>query len=104
VPAETLLRSARRARRLTQRELARRSGVAQPTIARIEAGRESPRLRTLETLLEVCGYVIEAHPRPGHGVDRTQMRALLRLSPTERLELLRQDAAGLRRLEAAAGR
>ena len=104
VPAETLLRTVRRAGRLTQRELARRSGVAQPTIARIETGRESPRLRTLETLLEVCGYVIEATPKPGHGVDRTQIRELLRLSPRERLELLRDDVAGLRRLETAVRR
>ena len=101
VPGQTLLRTARRTRRLTQRELARRSGVAQPTIARIESGRESPRLQTLETLLEVCGYVIEAVPKPGHGVDRTQMRELLQLSPRQRLELLREDVRGLARLDAA---
>jgi len=40
---------------LSQRELAERSGVPQPTIARIEAGRVSPRFETLETLLGV-GY------------------------------------------------
>src|SRR3954447_20924041 len=101
VPAGTLLRTARHARRLTQRELARRSGVAQPTIARIESGRESPRLRTLETLLEVCGYVIEAIPTPGHGVDRTQMHELLRVNPRRRLELLRADVRGITRLENA---
>jgi transcriptional regulator with XRE-family HTH domain len=101
VPAETFVRTARRARRLTQRDLARRTGVAQPTIARIESGRENPRLDTIERLLAGCGYVIEAVPQPGHGVDRTQIRELLRVTPQRRLELLRDDVRGLMRLEQA---
>lgn len=36
---------------LSQRELALRTGVAQPTIARIEGGRVDPRVTTLERLL-----------------------------------------------------
>jgi transcriptional regulator with XRE-family HTH domain len=104
VPAQTLLRTARQARRLTQRELARRTGVAQPTIARIESGKENPRLQTMEVLLEACGYVIEALPKPGHGVDRTDMRELLRLTPRQRLDLLRDDARGLQRLDEAVRR
>ena len=75
--------------------------MAQPTIARIEAGIIDPRVSTVERLLEACGYVIEALPRPGEGVDRTQMRELLRLTPRERLELLRDDVEGLGRLERA---
>ena len=101
VPAQTFVRAARQSRRLTQRELARRTGIAQPTIARIESGRENPRLETVERLLEACGYVIEALPKPGHGVDRTQMRELLRVSRQRRLELLRDDVQGLMRLEQA---
>ena len=104
VPAQTLIRTARRNRRLTQRVLARRTGVAQPTIARIESGRENPRLETVERLLTACGYVIEALPKPGYGVDRSQMRELLRLSPRRRLELLREDVQGLTRLERAMSR
>jgi transcriptional regulator with XRE-family HTH domain len=96
-----LLRSARLSRRLTQRELARRTGVAQPTIARIESGRANPRLETLSRLLEACGHTIEAVPTPGYGVDRSQMRELLRVSPRRRLELLRDDVRGLARLERA---
>ena len=99
--SQSILRTARRARRISQRELARRTGVAQPTIARIEAGVADARLSTLERLLEACGYVIEALPRPGEGVDRTQMRELLRLTPLQRLELLREDVRGLERLERA---
>jgi transcriptional regulator with XRE-family HTH domain len=101
VPAESLLKTARRSRRLTQRDLARRTGIAQPTIARIESGRENPRLQTVERLLEACGYVIESIPIAGHGVDRTQMRELLRVSPRRRLELLRQDVRGLAKLDGA---
>ena len=99
--AQALLTDARRAAGLTQRELARRTGVAQPTIARIESGTSDPRLGTLEVLLEVCGYVVQSHPRPGHGVDRTQIRELLQLSPRQRLQLLTDDMKGLAQLEQA---
>ena len=98
---QELLRTARRRSGLTQRELARRTGIAQPTIARIESGAADPRLGTLEVLLEVCGYVVEALPRPGYGVDRTQIRELLSLSPLERLQLLTEDVKGLEQLERA---
>lgn len=101
--AGSTLRDARRRARFTQRELARRTGVAQPTIARIEAGQADPRLGTLDLLLAACGEVLGSTPRPGLGVDRSQIRALLRLSPRERLQLLRSDAAGLQRLEQAVG-
>lgn len=89
---------------MTQRELARRTGIAQPTIARIEAGVADPRVHTLERLLAACGHSLQSTPRPGTGVDRSQLRELLRLSPRQRLDLLRDDVAGLRRLEAVARR
>jgi transcriptional regulator with XRE-family HTH domain len=99
--ASSLLRDARQRASLTQRELAYRTGVAQPTIARIESGAADPRLATLEVLLEVCGYVVESRPRPGHGVDRTQIRELLKLTPLRRLQLLTEDVKGLAELEHA---
>jgi transcriptional regulator with XRE-family HTH domain len=95
------LRAARAAAQLTQRELSARTGVAQPTIARIELGLVDPRLATLQRLLGACGRTLTAAPLAGFGIDRTQIRAMLRLSPLERVRLLRDDAAGLRRLEAA---
>lgn len=101
---QTMLRSARARARLTQRELAHRTGVAQPTIARIEAGVADPRVHTLERLLAACGQSLETVYRPGAGVDRSQMRELLRLPPRERLELLRADVEGLTRLESAVRR
>jgi predicted transcriptional regulator len=99
--ASLMLRDARRHAGVTQRELARRTGVAQPTIARIESGAADPRVATLEVLLEMCGYVVESVPRPGRGVDRTQIRELLKQSPLRRLQLLAEDARGLAQLEQA---
>ena len=76
---------ARRRAGLTQRALAARAGIAQETIARIERGRIDPRVNTLDRLLEACGFGLESMPRLGIGIDRTQIDALLRLSPSERL-------------------
>jgi transcriptional regulator with XRE-family HTH domain len=102
--ATVLLRQARIDAGFTQRELARRTGVAQPTIARIEAGVADARVETLDRLLSACGRSLVSRRRLGIGVDRTQIRELLRLTPRERLELLRDDVRGLRRLEQAVSR
>lgn len=96
-----VLRTARQRAGLTQRELAARTGVAQPTIARIETGTADPRITTVVRLLTMCGQELRSRPTPGAGIDRTQLAPLLRLTPRERLELLRADAAGLDRLEQA---
>ena len=58
-------------------------------------------MTTMDRLVRACGLVLGTVPEAGFGIDRTQMRALLRLTPVERLDLLRQDVEGLRRLEAA---
>lgn len=78
--------------------------MAQPTIARIERGQVEPRIGTLARLLDACGERLIAEPIPGYGVDRTQIRELLKLTPRQRLELLRGDATGLARLERAVRR
>ncbi len=80
-----MLRMARRRAGLTQRELARRAGVPQPTVSRIEAGRISPSLATLGPLIEACGMEIEVIERAGEGVDRGQLWDGLRRSPASRL-------------------
>ncbi|HEX3623553.1 MAG TPA: helix-turn-helix transcriptional regulator [Acidimicrobiales bacterium] len=53
---------ARRAAGLSQRELARRSGVAQSAVARIERGQQIPRADTLERLLTACGFELRLGP------------------------------------------
>lgn len=80
-----MLRNARSRVGLTQRQLAAKVGIPQETIARIERGRVDPRVGTLDRLLEGCGYGLDSLPRLGIGVDRTQIRELLKLTPSERL-------------------
>jgi transcriptional regulator with XRE-family HTH domain len=80
-----MLRYARRRAGLSQRQLAARTGVPQPAIARIERGVVSPGLETLDHLLAGAGTGIELAPRHGTGVDRTLIHALLALTPEERI-------------------
>ncbi len=82
--AARVLREARRAAGLTQRQLAERAGVPQPSIARIESKRVVPRVDTLDRLLRACGRSLEATRRLGEGVDRTHMRELLKLTASDR--------------------
>ena len=92
------LRNARRAADLSQRELGRRAGVAQPAVARIEAGGVIPRVDTLERLLRACGHTLEVARRAGAGIDRSVIRELLRLTLRQRLDLAVTEAHNLERL------
>jgi transcriptional regulator with XRE-family HTH domain len=84
VDARTVLLEARTQARISQRELARRSGVPQAAISRMERGIVSPRTDTLDRLLRSCGRDLSVVERPGAGVDRTLIRERLRLTPAER--------------------
>lgn len=92
--AAKTLTAARRRAGLSQRELAERTGVAQPTIARIERGQADPRVSTMTTLLAACGWRVEPIPRRGHGVDRTLIRDMLRRTPAERLHVIQETGRG----------
>src|SRR5947209_20522450 len=81
----TLVRQARRKAGLSQRALAKLARVPQPTIAAIETGRQDPRYRTLLRLLRASGYEVDLVPRLGTGIDRSVIRAQLRLPVAERL-------------------
>jgi predicted transcriptional regulator len=102
-PSEAL-RYARKRAELTQRQLAQRSGVAQPAVARIEKGAVVPRVDTMERLLRACGQTLEVEDRIGAGVDRSVIRELLRLSPKERIIRAAEDAENLHRFLEAVGR
>jgi transcriptional regulator with XRE-family HTH domain len=102
--AAGMLRDARRRAGLTQRALARRAGVPQPTVARIESGAVVPRVDTLDRLLADCGLGLESVERPGTGVDRSSIRALLAMPPRARLRLVVREARNLDRLLARARR
>lgn len=92
--ARRLLRYSRRSAGLTQRQLAEKAGLSQSTVARIEAGHLQPRWETMARLLHVVGYSLEIS-RAGEGIDRSQIRALLGLTPHQRLETAKRDAKGL---------
>jgi predicted transcriptional regulator len=91
----------RRRAGLTQRELAERSGVPQSSIARMESGKLKPRIDTLTRLIEACGMELQVSPRRGDGIDRSSIRQILELSPTERLRLAAAEARNLARLDQA---
>lgn len=90
-----LVRYARRRAGFTQRELASRAGVPQPSVARIESGHVSPRAETVDRLLAACGVRLALEERPGRGLDRSAIRELHRLSPLARLELAAAEANAL---------
>jgi transcriptional regulator with XRE-family HTH domain len=95
--AATMLRMARRRAGFSQRELARRAGVPQATISRIENAVVSPTIDTLDPLIRSCGMALIVGEQTAEGVDRTLIREALRRSPAERL---RYSVAAGRRLEA----
>jgi transcriptional regulator with XRE-family HTH domain len=94
----TALRRARYRGGWTQRALARRSGVPQPAIARIESGAVVPRVDTLERLLNACGQALGVERLLGTEVDRTVIRQLRRLTPRERLKVAEEESINLDRL------
>ncbi len=55
-----IVREARTSRGLTQTELSNVSGIDQPNISAIEAGRRLPSAATLHQLLLCCGYELVA--------------------------------------------
>jgi predicted transcriptional regulator len=93
VDASEVLRQVRRRAGLSQRELHRLTGVAQPTIARIESGLTVPRIDTFSRLLEACGETLLSAPANDAAIDREVVRHLLRaLPPARRVELLLEEA------------
>lgn len=101
--AGNTLRAARRRARLTQRQLALRSGLHQSALARIESGRVVPRVDTLDRLLRVCGERLDAVPMPADdGVDVSQIRERLSWSVQDRLNELIAGAEALNALRGSA--
>ncbi len=94
-----ILRVARKSAGLTQAELARRAGVRQPTVARLEAAAANPRVETLDRLLRVCGRRLDAVPLRPASIDETLVAERLKRSPGERIldfEAGHAEVAGLR--------
>ena len=79
-----LLKQARRAAGMSQRELAGRTGYGQAVIGRIEAGTTSPRFETLARLLAATGHGLTLVEEPPIDLDRAVIRAALALGDRER--------------------
>lgn len=82
-----LLREARVRHGLSQQQLAIRGGTTQSAIARAEADRISPTIKTLTALFQAMeeDFVFGTKPR-NWGVDLSLNRKNLQYTPTERLE------------------
>jgi transcriptional regulator with XRE-family HTH domain len=82
-----LIRMAREAEGLTQVQLAKRLGITQPSVARLEAAGDNVTLATLQRALNVMNRTLEITARQmPSSVDETQIAEALRLTPGERLE------------------
>jgi transcriptional regulator with XRE-family HTH domain len=80
-----LVREARRRAGLSQAELARRAGVAQSTVGRIESGLRAPSTDLAERLVQAAGFEIRvALGEPDPQTDALFERALRR-TPAQRL-------------------
>jgi len=79
-----IVRDARHAAGLTQRELGRLAGTTQSAVARVENHRTSPSVVTLERLVNATGreLILDARLPP---VDHSLIRENLRRTPLERL-------------------
>jgi transcriptional regulator with XRE-family HTH domain len=93
-----LVRDIRRRAGLTQRALAAKAGVPQPTIAEIEVGRREPSISLLGRLAEASGYELklELQPLPPRSAVATANRIRARLAGDEGegwSTALREDAA-----------
>jgi transcriptional regulator with XRE-family HTH domain len=99
-----LINRARSEAGLTQGQLARRLGVTQAAVARLESPAANPTIATLQRVLRAAGHELELRlGRPEPSVDRTLLIEALRLQPAERLaaaERLQAEAEEF----AAAGR
>ena len=78
---------AREAEGLTQAQLAKRLGITQPSVARLEKAGDNVTLATLQRALNVMNRTLElrAAQMPS-SVDDTQILEALRLTPGERIE------------------
>ena len=82
-----VLKEARKRRGVSQQRLATRAGTTQSAISRIERDHVSPSVETLRELLHLLGEdLVLATEERDWGIDRSQVRERLRLTPEERVE------------------
>ena len=69
-----MVRWARKRAGMTQHDLAQAAGLPQPSVARIERGRVTPRTSTLIALLRATGHELSVEALIGAAVDREDVR------------------------------
>jgi transcriptional regulator with XRE-family HTH domain len=79
------VREARRRAGLTQRQLALRAGVSQPTVARIESGQTSAAFERIVELVRTSGFDLDVHVVPLDEDALAMAEQNLRRTPDERL-------------------
>jgi transcriptional regulator with XRE-family HTH domain len=89
---------------LTQAELARRAGVPQSTVAKIERGRRDPSLSTLERLVRAAGLELRIQLAPKDDHDLQLIDQMLDLTPEQRLQSLEEQLAFFADFEVPSGR
>jgi len=101
----SIIRDARLAQGLTQAQLAKRLGISQPSVARIEAAGDAVTVATLRRTLNALGrgLVLQAvQQEPSY--DESLLRSTLRLSPEQRMTQFEQFYAAAQELRAAGER
>jgi transcriptional regulator with XRE-family HTH domain len=95
----SIIREAREAEGLTQAALARRLGITQPSIARLEAAGDEVTVATLQRALNAMGraLVLQVVPQES-SVDETLLHDTLRLTPDERLKRFESWYEDMRKL------
>ena len=104
VGAGSVIREARLGMGMTQAELARRMGITQPSVARIEAAGDNVTVATLKRAAAAMERAVVLHVTapPDTGIDESQLLELIKLSPAERLRTFTASHRNLESLKAAA--
>jgi len=83
--AAALIKDARRKAGLSQAQLARRLGVSQAAVAKLERPSSNPTVETLDRTLRAAGRRLELEASPWQSnIDETLIAQQLRLSPEQR--------------------
>jgi transcriptional regulator with XRE-family HTH domain len=100
-----LIRKARNDAGLSQAALARRLGVSQAAIAKLERRGSNPTVDTLDDVLWAAGHQLTlGAPLRRPGVDESLIRQQLELPPAERLRRLDRHIHEVRRMVEAGER
>jgi transcriptional regulator with XRE-family HTH domain len=84
--AAVLIRKARNDAGLSQAALAKRLGISQAAIAKLERAGSNPTVDTVDNALRATGHRLELSTRPWRAtIDETLVFEQLRLSPQRRL-------------------